>query len=122
MRLSPLVQDAMEYTAVEKTVEAVNKDAHDSYSKIMAHEKDALRVVERVSDDMRDRAVDSASLWNTPLSSLMKEYAAFVKQVYTLYMAGDKDAVMERLYTPDGLIGGGITVLIVLLLLALLRT
>ena len=114
----------MEYARLQRTVETVQRgeDDDNTYAKLMAHESDALRVVERVSDDIRDRKIEASSLWNTPLSALAKEYVAFLKQVYGLYVAGDQKAVVDRLYTPDGLIGGGITVLIVLLLLTLLRT
>jgi len=112
----------MEYAEVEQTVEAVKRGDDDAYAKIMKHEADALRVTERVSDDMRARTLRESSLWNTPLSAVFKEYVAFVKQVYGLYVAGDQQALMDRVRTSDGLIGGGITVLIALLLLALLRT
>lgn len=113
----------MEYAQIQRTVVSVQHgDDDDTYAKLMEQEKDALRVVERVSDDMRDKKLEASSLWNTPLSTLAKEYVAFLKQVYGLYVAGDQKALMDRVYTPDGLIGGGITVLIVLLLLTLLRT
>lgn len=114
----------MEYARLQRTVETVQRGEadDDTYAKLMEHESDALRVVERVSDDIRDKKLEASSLWNTPLSTLAKEYVEFVKQVYGLYVAGDRQALMDRLYTPDGLIGGGITVLIVLLLLTLLRT
>ncbi len=111
----------MEYEQVGGTVDAIKRGDDDAYAKLMAHEADALRVAERVSDDRRDEAVRASSLWNTPVSSLFKEYAAFVQQVYTLSMEGDQRALLDRISTPDGLIGGGLTVLIVLLLLALLR-
>jgi hypothetical protein len=113
----------MEYARLQKTVETVQRgETDDTYAELMERESDVLRVVERVSDDIRDKKLEASSLWNTPLSTLAKEYVEFVKQVYGLYVAGDQQAVLDRLYTPDGLIGGGITVLIVLLLLTLLRT
>lgn len=111
----------MEYAALEKSVEDVRSGKDDSYAGIMKHEKEALDIVERVSDDMRTKKVRASSLWNTPLNALAFEYAGFVQETYGLYMAGNEAAVKEKLATPDGLIAGGITVLGVLLLVALMR-
>lgn len=110
----------MEYAALEKSVTEI-RQGKDAYAGIMQHEQAALDVVERVSEDMRTKKVRSASLWSTPLNALAFEYAGFVRDTYGLYMAGDETAVKEKLATPDGLIAGGITVLGVLLLVALLR-
>lgn len=106
---------------MEKSVTEVQRGKDDAYAGIMKHEKDALGVVERVSEDMRTKKVRAASLWNTPLNALAFEYAGFVQETYGMYMAGNDAAVKEKLATPDGLIAGGITVLGVLLLVALLR-
>lgn len=111
----------MEYAQLEQSVVEVQRGADDAYAGLMKHETDVLRVAERVSDDMRDKKVRAASLWNTPLNALATEYVTFMKEVYSLYVAGNSAAALEKMYTPDGLIGGGITVLIALLLVALLR-
>lgn len=116
----------MEYSAMESTVAKIRDTASpafvdNTYADLMKHEKDALGVAERVSDDMRTRDVRASSLWNTPLNAVFAEYAAFMGDVYRIYLAGDKQQFVDRVYTADGLIGGGITLLIVLLLTALLR-
>ena len=104
-----------------QSVTDIQKGKDDAYAGLMKHEIDALRVAERVSEDMRGKKVTSASLWNTPLNAIASEYVVFVKEIYAMYVAGNTDGVTEKLYTPDGLICGGITMLVVLLLVALLR-
>jgi len=112
----------MEYSQLKQSVQDVTNGVDDAYQSLMKHEQDALRVAERISEDDRRRAVHASSLWNTPLSTVFQEYVKFLRQVYELYVEGDQKALVERVATPDGLIGGGITVLIILLLVALLRT
>ena len=111
----------MEYAAVEKSVAAVYGAKDDAYSGIMKHEKEALGIVERVSEDIRTRKIRASSLWTTPLNALLEEYVTFIKELYSMLMAGNNEGAMEKLNTPDGMIGGGITLLGVLLLIALLR-
>lgn len=119
--MSGLCVYGMEYASLEKSVAEVQRGKDDAYAGIMKHEKDALDIVERVSEDMRTKKVRASSLWHTPLNALAFEYAGFLQETYALYMAGNDAAVKEKLATPDGLIAGGITVLGVLLLVALLR-
>lgn len=105
----------MEYAKFEAIAERVNKpsDASDAmYSDMMAAETDVLRVVERVSEDRRNRGVLKGDAWNLPLASLAGEYVRFIKDVYRLVIDGGTTAALERLRSPDGTFYTGVTVVV----------
>jgi len=128
----------MEYSQIEDTVARIQKgdveeqdaallqgsyasDGESAYRQLMKHEKDALRVAERVADDKRSGDIRAGSLWNTPLSKVFSEFVDFWRSLYMLIMDDKVDQAAQRLLTPDGLVSGGIAILGVAVLLCLLR-
>ena len=111
----------MEYDTLRDTVQRITDGAVGEYSDLMNRETDALRVAERIADDKRDTDIAAGSLWNTPLSRVASEFVEFWKEIYNMVMNEQGDAAMRRMLTPDGLVCGGIALLIITLTLTLLR-
>ena len=111
-----------EYSKIENVVKTIEQGkVDDVYADLIDHEKDSIKIAERVSDDIRHRTIKASSLWNTSLANMMAEYVDFMKTSYDLIMADKGDEAARRLLSPDGFICAGITLLILTLLMTLLR-